>query len=295
MDLNNFQPTESERGLPSRLPTELLALIVALVGEKNAFIALCGTSTILRALALPFVFRTVNLLEPRDPVRQERLIKSLHHLQTALLVKEFRIEMSPLMSCRSYGRGSSCSRCNSLDESVGMALVAMVNLELLHLRCFMCPGTLVARHTYIDKLTTRTLRTFHFECICSQELSMNQPTRAMELPYLATVHSFSYRHVIRNGTAILEGSDIMPLVRNMYYHGTSQDHWILTTRPIERLLSTPGRRDQLPLGINQSPGKLTHLILRFLLVPILRQIPRACAYLQHIGTFRPQVGVSSRG
>jgi hypothetical protein len=133
MDLNHSQTTESGRGaLPSRLPAELVSPIVALVEEKNTFIALCGISTILRALALPFMFRTVNLLEPGDPVRQERLIKSLHHPQTALLVKEFRIEISPLIPCHSYRRGSSCSRCNSLDESVGVALVAMVNLELLH-------------------------------------------------------------------------------------------------------------------------------------------------------------------
>jgi hypothetical protein len=258
-------------------------------------IALCGTSTILRALALPFMFRTVNLLEPMDPVRQERLIKSLHHLQIALLVKEFRIEMSPLMSCYSNRSGSGCSRCSSLDESVGMALVAMVNLELLHLDCSMCPGTLVARHTYIDKLATRTLRTFRFECICSRMLGMNQPTRTLELPYLATVHSFSYRHLIPNqGIAFVEGSDIMPLLRNMHYHGTHQDNWILATCPIERLQSTPRYRGQLVLGINKSPGKLTHLILRLLLSGVFQQIPETCTYLQHVGTFRSQVGVSSR-
>jgi hypothetical protein len=124
---------------------------------------------------------------------------------------------------------------------------------------------------------------------------MNQPARAVGLPHPATVHTFSYRHLIPNQrTAILEGTDIMPLVRNMEYHETPRDNWVLTRRPIERLQSTPRHKGKLVLGINKSPGKLTHLILRLVLADVLRQIPKMWAYLQHIGIFRSQYGVSSR-
>ncbi|KIM28003.1 hypothetical protein M408DRAFT_308985 [Serendipita vermifera MAFF 305830] len=278
-----------------RLPTEIWIQIVDYVQESQSLLVLCWTSKVLRSLALPLAFRTVDLGTLQRAPRPEfsRKFKILKQLQIPWLVvtvTDFRVTLSAWQVCRSYGRNfrsrfSKCT-CYATDQKLGDSLVSMINLETLDIQCCLCLAH--ERHLYMAELKTRKLRVFSFRCYCSRD-NYTFHERVLLSPVLDTVQTLRWRvdTIGLPARVALNDKRALPSLKRLYYHGTLMDHKLLAHRPIERLV-VYGPAFAAMGALFGGPSVLTHVVFDDLskrTQPFLSK-PSLFTRLRHIGTIR---------
>jgi len=284
--------------LPPSLPTELWLLIISSVERKEDLLTLCCTSKQLRALSLPYAFKVVKLGHDMTRTYGQLILvhESLRRLDVSSAISDFRIRIwEP--KCR-QGKGNLCSVCDKQDGLVGETLLALVNLEALEVTCQLCrtnSDTSGKRHSYIQQLRTRRLRTFKFHCRMCFGADLDQREKILASPCLETVQIFSYGPdssypIHEQASAFMARPGVLQGVHTMQFYGTTLDGQILATRPIQRLhvrywhTIELDKASRLSQALSESPGKLTYLTVEAGLLRIIGVLP-TFKFLRHVGTF----------
>lgn len=271
--------------------------------------ALSWTSGLFRALALPLLFQTVDLLGPKIPgphpgkqlQNHSKILKSLRTPGVAAIVMELNVSLSAQVcnrqtAHRSLFRNSQKCTCDALDDQVGKCIKIMVNLKVLHVHCFLCVDKSDGRHHYMANLETRDLRTLYFVCLCSP-ITSGQLGRILHSSMQSTIQTLRWCTYAALSTSqstekAIYNSQILPSLNALFHGGTSMENSLLAHRPISRIFTGLIREVTCPGLISAfvaSPGVLTHFIVHdhSLGAKILALKPAAFANLQHIGTFHP--------
>jgi hypothetical protein len=282
--------------------------ILSYINEKKDLLTLSWTSRLLRALALPLLFQTVDLLviEPILSKHKHQLqprfsiLKPLRAPGIAAIVIDLRVSLSSWLMCERYSRSLWNSRkctCDALDRQVGECVKAMVNLEALYFNCILCKDIddTDRRHRYIPDLETCKLRTLSFSCYCTRGTN-HQLERILSSPMQATVEalkwiSYPAGTMSRLTEKILDAAQTLPCLNALYHSGTNVENFLLANRPIRRIFTGDMRETTCPgllRAFSNSPGMLTHIVLHdfSLLADILAVKPTSFRNLQHVGTLQ---------
>lgn len=177
----------------SRLPTELLLLILSLVEDVETLLTLYRTSGTLRFLSLPF-FKSMDLdsdLTHRSPFQWVTLYKSLRASPISGIITKFHAKI--WKSHSGCWHRVPCTACDTLDDIVGELLLSMVNLESLYINCSLCREKANDRHQYLDNLVAPKLQAFAFDCSHCFKNARGWQYKILALPWLSTIQSLSCR------------------------------------------------------------------------------------------------------
>ncbi|PVG01409.1 hypothetical protein CPB86DRAFT_102398 [Serendipita vermifera] len=286
----------------SKLPNELLILIVSLVEETRDLCALCLVSRLLRSIAEDRLYRQI--FTTSTPLRHGRrvpLCRTLLQRRFESIVTDLDITLGKWKSCSRWD-ASPISRhlrgrctCDVVDKEWGRAIVSLTQLVSLQFTCYLCyDSQMDRRHRYLQNLKTKNLKRSAYSCFCSisdgkRELSI------LAAPYMRSVTILDWRcdswtQVWRpEFDAFLDNPDILPNIRWLNYDNTPFSSLLVSKRYITRL-STRWPPGKIPLRyslLSQFPGRPTHLsdhdqgsdLLRF---SIIRE-PGPFRSLQHFG------------
>ncbi|KIM28004.1 hypothetical protein M408DRAFT_329673 [Serendipita vermifera MAFF 305830] len=287
-----------------QLPTELLLLILRDVDSIPAFIALTHTSKRLRILALPYLYRNVDVLSEllvnKHPIlsfgalKRIKILKSLCRPEIAGLVTNIRITLS-MVICNNHAYRKRIAvmdqgcHCDSLDNTVSSALQAAINLKSLDFFCFLHPSGGKDRHSWISNLQTRSLCSLTFSCECG----VDTHTPLFVTPALNSVEAvrFHSSSILDRSRSVLkrklEDPNVLPNLRTLYYEGTVIHYAIVASRPIRRI-AIPGhsrRNGKIYELFTKKPGTLTHIAVEDLpgLAFVVSRSPSSFTNLRHIG------------
>jgi hypothetical protein len=273
------------------LPTELWLLIIGILEETSDLFSLSHTSGVLRALVLPI--RTVTVFPDReyspgeDASRQFRTLKAFRDTRLAATVTELDLRLPCLGP-----PGWRCT-CSSVDAALGTVLQAMVNLEVLHLVCVLCPYQPEERHHYFSNLDRRRLRHVSFQCFCTDDPLWCETM--LSAPIFNTVEalrwSSSNKARVMPWAGRLNHPTDLPNLSALAHLGSGLEDELLATRPIRRICSSQRLSEHRGFlsSLEASPGILTHVVLEkfFDLQTFVKAMPLCFSNIQHVGTLPP--------
>jgi hypothetical protein len=266
-------------------------LVISLLEETSDLFSLSHTSGVLRAVVLPI--RTVTVFPAReytpgeDASRQFRTLRAFRDNSLAATVTEFRGRLPCL------GPPGRLCTCGSMDATLGAALQAMINLEVLDLVCVLCPFQPQQRHHYFGNLDPRRLRHVSFQCFCTEGPFWCETM--LSAPVFNTVgalrwSSSNQAKVIPWAGGLSHPTDLSNLTA-LAHLGSSLENELLARRHIRRLCSSQRLSEHRGFlsALEASPGILTHVVLEkfFDLRTFVKAIPLCFSNIQHIGTLPP--------
>ncbi|KAG8804037.1 hypothetical protein FRC18_007184 [Serendipita sp. 400] len=213
------------------------------------------------------------------------LYRTLEVPRISELVTSLRIDLAKWLLCpksiirrrveKDKGSKKYPCRCASLDAALGKALVALPNLVILHLRCWLCwqdgpPMFRSVRHLYLRNLCTRNLQHFSLQCGCLCK-TRTRWDNLLASPCLADIRSldlqWSYYFPPESPEEFLiSHKGVLPRLEAMTYIDDSFSRALLRSRPIKRLAnfqygSRASATRDLHENLEKSPGELTHLFV----------------------------------
>jgi hypothetical protein len=222
-----------------------------------------------------------------DALRQFRTLKAFRDTSLAATVTEFHVRLPCLGP-----PGWRCT-CSSVDATLGTVLQTMVNLEVLHLVCVLCPYQHEERHHYFSNLDPRRLRHVSFQCFCTEDPLWCEPM--LSAPIFNTVEALRWSssnkaRVIPWAGGLNHPTDL-PNLSALAHLGSSLEDELLATRHIRRICSSQRLAEHRGFlsSLEASPGILTHVVLEkfFDLQSFVKAMPLCFSNIQHIGTLPP--------
>ncbi|KIM28008.1 hypothetical protein M408DRAFT_147210 [Serendipita vermifera MAFF 305830] len=185
------------------------------------------------------------------------------------------------------------SKASHFDRVLGRALHSLVNLDNLEVRCQLCWEN---RHHYLARLGARRLRHLSINCVENANLVINCVENAnLVLGSTVRQETFSSVETLKWSTSfgsLLAGPTnpaYFPKLNALEYNGNIASNILLATRSIRRLQIDnirPCHHPRLLVSLRSSPGRLTHLILRYFdnYQVIIKEAPDLFVQLQHLGS-----------
>lgn len=177
------------------LPVELWTQIVSAVYSRRDQLSLCRTSRTLQSLSEPYIYRSIGLSrlgnEPFPMEMCRTLAQAMQNPRLAGLVTSFYIHFDFCKNKKSIYRDRihmTCT-CNRMDDIVGRIVVPLSKLETLSIHCHLCKSDM--RHSYLQWLTTRTLKKMHLDCHC-YTAACSVPFQIFSSPGIQTVTSLTW-------------------------------------------------------------------------------------------------------
>jgi len=266
-------------------------LVISLLEETSDLFSLSHTSGVLRALVLPIravtVFPAREYSPGEDASRQFRTLKAFRDTGLAAAVTEFRVRLPCLGP-----PGWRCT-CSSVDATLGTALQAMVNIELIDIICVLCPHQPQERHQYFSNLEPRRLRHVSFQCFCTEGPLWCETM--LSAPIFNTVEalrwSSSNKARVMPWAGGLNHPTDLPNLTALAHLGSSLEDELLATRHIRRVYSSQRLSEHRGFlsSLEASPGILTHVVLEkfFDLRTFVQAMPLCFSNIQHVGTLPP--------
>ncbi|PVG01394.1 hypothetical protein CPB86DRAFT_781617 [Serendipita vermifera] len=294
---------------PSRLPTELLVVVIDFVNDRRELHQLCRTCHLFRAMAEPKLYRlhfahterAMNM-DIYKLIRHPRLETILNTLELTLWgcpYCERRLLMWPTTLLQKLGLKWTPCTCDKLDKSVGIALGDLFNLRILHLSCVLCQVDSHKRHGWITTLKTNSLQEITFTCTCS---IMDEATTVeiFGAPCMTSLTTLGW-HPCRRTTVNKGGleftlirSDILPNLRHLDFWSGDTNSSLLCHRPITRLVMSIDEGDIVNYeDLRSTNGRLTHLnilaenwgVFGSFFIDIIAENLSPFRNLQHLGSF----------
>lgn len=200
-----------------RLPTELLLQIVSYITNRDDLYSLYATCRTLSLIVRHSLYNCIDTRPPPPPftgrsIRDDhrpfnaaqhqkifRTLRSQPHISS--LVTELRVALpkctkDQFKPARGFWTGPK-DRCRAIEKHLALALVQLVNLEVLDFQCGLCPIRLDSvsrgkKHDYLCKLGAKHLRELRLSCVCRESRDLAETRTILSAPCLQSITTLSW-------------------------------------------------------------------------------------------------------
>ncbi|KIM24472.1 hypothetical protein M408DRAFT_26942 [Serendipita vermifera MAFF 305830] len=200
-----------------RLPTELLLQIVSYITNRDDLYSLYATCRTLSLIVRHSLYNCIDTRPPPPPftgrsIRDDhrpfnaaqhqkifRTLRSQPHISS--LVTELRVALpkctkDQFKPARGFWTGPK-DWCRAIEKHLALALVQLVNLEVLDFQCGLCPIRLDSvsrgkKHDYLCKLGAKHLRELRLSCVCRESRDLAETRTILSAPCLQSITTLSW-------------------------------------------------------------------------------------------------------